>query len=232
MSAIQYGTRTIEFEVERNNRLKHTYITVERDFPVLVRANDAIDNNEIKKLVRKKAAWICSKLEELGQSPAQNSMITGSRLYYLGKSYYVELIKEEREGVIIDFISSKFKIHTPQEVDQEKISEAIEVFYLEKAHEKIKKLVLKWSNKMELLPAHIDFKLSNTKWGSCNHKNQITFNPELMKLSPSLIEYAVVHELAHIAYKNHSKEFWGVIKKHLSGYQHCEEQLKAFEKKI
>lgn len=232
MSAIQYGTRTIEFEVERNNRLKHTYITVERDCPVLVRANDAIDNNEIKKLVRKKAAWICSKLEELGQSPAQNSIITGSRLYYLGKSYYVELIKEEREGVIIDFISSKFKIHTPQEVDQEKISEAIEIFYLEKAHEKIKKLVLKWSNKMELLPAHIDFKLSNTKWGSCNHKNKITFNPELMKLSPSLIEYAVVHELAHIAYKNHSKEFWGVIKKHLSGYQHCEELLKAFEKKI
>lgn len=232
MSAIQYGTRTIEFEVQRNNRLKHTYITVERDCPVLVRANDGIDNNEIKKLVRKKAAWICSKLEELGQSPAQNAIITGSRLYYLGKSYYVDLIKEEREDVLINFIHSKFQIHTPQAVDQEEISEAIEIFYLEKAHEKIKKLVLKWSNKMELLPAHIDFKLSNTKWGSCNHKNQITFNPELMKLSPSLIEYAVVHELAHIAYKNHSKEFWGVIKKHLSGYQHCEEQLKAFEKRI
>ena len=232
MSAIQYGTRTIKFEVERNNRLKHTYITVERDCPVLVRANDAIDNNEIKKLVRKKAAWICSKLEELGQSPAQNAIITGSRLYYLGKSYYVELIKEEREGVIIDFISSKFKIHTPLAVDQKEISESIEIFYLEKAYEKIKKLVLKWSNKMELSPAHIDFKLSNTKWGSCNHKNQITFNPELMKLSSSLIEYAVVHELAHIAYKNHSKEFWGLIKKYLSGYQHCEEQLKAFEKKI
>ena len=232
MISIQYGTRTIGFEVQRNNRLKHTYITVERDCPVLVRANDKVDNDEIKKLVRQKAAWICSKLEELGQSPIQNTIITGSRLYYLAKSYYVELIKEEREGTVIDFISSKFRIHTPQGVDQEAISEAIEIFYLEKAHEKIKKLVLKWSNKMELFPDHIDFKLSNTKWGSCNHKNQITFNPELMKLSPSLIEYAVIHELAHIAYKNHSKEFWGLIKKHLSGYQHCEEQLKAFEKKI
>lgn len=232
MIAITYGTRTIEFEVQRNNRLKHTYITVERDCPVLVRVNDSVDNDEIKKLVRQKAAWICSKLEELGQSPAQNAIITGSRLFYLGKSYYVELIKEEREDVVIDFIHSKFKIQTPQVVDQEEINEAIEIFYLEKAHEKIKKLVLKWSQKMKLTPAHIDFKLSNTKWGSCNHKNQITFNPELMKLSPSLIEYAVVHELAHIAYKNHSKEFWGVIKKHLSSYQNSEMQLKAFEKKI
>lgn len=232
MTAITYGTRTIEFEVQRNNRLKHTYITVERDCPVLVRANDSVDNDEIKKLVHKKAAWICSKLEELGQAPAQDAIITGSRLFYLGKSYYVELIKEERESLLIDFIHSKFKIHTPQVVDQEAISEAIDIFYLEKAHEKIKKLVFKWSDKMELFPAHIDFKLSNSKWGSCNHKNQITFNPELMKLSPSLIEYAVVHELAHIAYKNHSKEFWGVIKKYLSSYQHCEEQLKAFEKRI
>lgn len=232
MISIQYGTRTIEFEVQRNNRLKHTYITVERDCPVLVRANDSVDNDEIKKLVRQKAAWICSKLEELGQSPAQNVIITGSRLYYLGKSYYVELIKEECEDIAIDFIHSKFKIYVPQAVDQKAINEAIEVFYLEKAQEKIKKLVLKWSKKMELAPSYIGFQIFKTKWGSCNHKNQITFNPELMKLSPSLIEYAVIHELAHIAYKNHSKEFWGLIKKHLSGYQRCEEQLKAFEKKI
>lgn len=232
MSAIQYGTRTIEFEVQRNNRLKHTYITVERDCPVLVKANNIVDNDEINKLVRQKAAWICSKLDELGQSPVQDAIITGSRLFYLGKSYYVELIKEERKEVAIDFIHSKFKIYVPQTVDKIAISEAIDIFYLEKAHEKIKKLVSKWSQKMELYPTHIDFKSSNTKWGSCNHKNQITFNPELMKLSPSLIEYTVVHELAHIAYKNHSKEFWGVVKKHLSGYQYCEEQLKAFEKKI
>jgi predicted metal-dependent hydrolase len=232
MTAISYGTRTIEFEVQRNNRLKHTYITVERDCPVLVRANDSVDNNEIKNLVHKKAAWICSKLEELGQSPAQDAIITGSRLYYLGKSYYVELIKEEREEVVINFIHSKFQIHTPQKVDQEKISEAIDIFYLEKAHDKIKKLVLKWSKKMQLAPAHIDFKTSNTKWGSCNHKNQITFNPELMKLSPSLIEYAVVHELAHIAYKNHSKEFWKLIEKYLSNSARLDVKIKEFERLI
>lgn len=232
MIAISYGTQTIEFEVQRNNRLKHTYITVERDCPILVRANDSVHNDEIKKLVHKKAAWICSKLEELGESPSQDIIMTGSRLYYLGKSYYVELIKEERENVLIDFIHSKFKMRTPQAVNQEEISEAIDIFYLEKAHRKIKKLVLKWSQKMELHPARIDFRGSNTKWGSCNHKNQLTFNPELMKLSPSLIEYAVVHELAHIVYKNHSKEFWGLVKKYFSGYLQCKEQLKAFEKKI
>lgn len=232
MSAIQYGTRTIEFEVQRNNRLKHTYITIERDCPVLVRANDSVDNEEIKKVVRQKAAWICSKLEELGETPSQSNVMTGSRLYYLGKSYYVELIKEEREDVLIDFIHSKFKILTPQVIGQEEINEAIQIFYLEKAQEKIKKLVAKWSKKMEQYPTHIGFKASKTKWGSCNHMNQITFNPEIMKLSPSLIEYAVVHELAHITYKNHSKEFWGVIKKHLSGYQRCEVQLKAFEQKL
>jgi len=47
-----------------------------------------------------------------------------------------------------------------------------------------------------------------------------------------LIEYIVIHELAHIAHKNHSQLFWSLIKKHMSDYQKKEEQLKVFEKKI
>jgi predicted metal-dependent hydrolase len=85
---------------------------------------------------------------------------------------------------------------------------------------------------MKLFPEYIGFRLSDTKWGSCSPRNRLTFNPELMKLSSSLIEYTVIHELAHIAYKNHSKEFWALIKKFMGDYRNKEEQLKAFEKKI
>ena len=224
---IKYGTQTIEFEVQRTKTAKHTYITVERDSGVVVKAPQAINNEEIESLVKSKASWIIKKLEDLGNTIDYGEVFTGSRLFYFGKSYYVEILKEDRENYEVNFIHSKFKIFTPKEVNQIALNETIESFYIEKAKEKITKLTKKYSDIMKLFPEYVGFRKSKTKWGSCSERNRITFNPEIMKLSSSLIEYIVIHELAHIAYKNHSKEFWILVKKFMSDYVKKEEELKA-----
>lgn len=232
MNSVQYGTQTIDFEIERNNRIKHTYITIERDKGVLVKAPDSVNMSEVQQLVKTKASWIIKKLEALGESINYGEIVTGSRLFYLGKSYYVEIIKQNRTDIEVEFIHSKFKIKVPKTISQIALNEATNDFYKTKAQDKITKLVRKWSNIMKLFPEHVSFRHSNRSWGSCSPRNRVSFNPELMKLSSSLIEYAVVHELAHIAYKNHSKEFWALIKKYMNDYMQKEEQLKVFERKL
>jgi len=229
---IKYGTQIIEFEVQRSNKATNTYITVERDTGVLVKAPTTLSEEDIKALVKSKAKWIIQKLEEVGSEVKYGELITGSRLFYLGKSYYVEIIPQDRGDIEIKFIHSKFLIYAPVEVDQVKLNYAVDTFYKKKAKDKITKLTKKHSDIMKLFPEHISFRKSKTKWGSCSERNRISFNPELMKLFSSLIEYAVVHELAHIAYKNHSKEFWGLVKKYMSDYQDKEEKLRKFEKKL
>jgi len=232
ISSVNYGTQTIEFEVIKSKSCKNTYITVERDIGVVVKTNENISNEELKSLVKGKASWILKKLEEIGESIDYGNIITGSRLFYMGKSYYVELIKEDREIYEVSFIHSKFKIHTPKEINQKLLLEAIESFYLKKAKEKLVKVTEKYSDIMKLFPEKLYFRKSKTKWASCAASNKITFNPEVMKLSSSLIEYVVVHELAHIRYKNHSKDFWALVKKFMSDYQKKEEILRGFEKKL
>lgn len=232
INSVNYGTQTIEFEVQKSKSCKNTYITVERDLGVVVKTSENTSNEELESLVKSKASWIIKKLEELGESIDYGNIITGSRLFYLGKSYYVELIKEDRDTYEVSFIHSKFKIHTPKEIDQDLLLESIESFYLNKAKEKLTKLTEKYSDIMKLFPEKLYFKKSKTKWGSCSASNKITFNPELMKLSSSLIEYVVVHELAHIQHKNHSKDFWALIKKFMGDYQKKEETLRGFEKKL
>ena len=229
---IKYGTQTIEFEVQKSKKANNTYITVDRESGVLVKVPNHLSDIEIQALVKVKSKWIMLKLEELGNVVDYGKVITGSRLYYLGKSYYVELISEERKDIEVVFSHSSFKIYTPLEIDQIKINEAIDSFYKIKSEIKIKKLVKKYSDIMKLFPEYVSFKKSKTKWGSCSERNRISFNPEIMKLSSSLIEYAVVHELAHIAYKNHSKEFWSLVKKFMSNYLKKEEELRVFEKKL
>ncbi|MCK5537506.1 MAG: M48 family metallopeptidase [Bacteroidales bacterium] len=228
---VSYGTQTIEFKVERT-QIKNTYITVERDSGVLIKAPESINNEKIKNLVKAKAFWISSKLEELGKAIDYGEVTTGSRIFYLGKSYYVSLITENRQNIEIVFIHSKFKIYTPKKVSQLELNNAIDNFYKQKAQTKITKLVKKYSDIMQLVPEYVGFRKSKTKWASCSEHNRITFNPELMKLSISLIEYTIVHELAHIAYKNHSKDFWRLVKKYMSDYLKKEQMLRIFEKKL
>ena len=232
INSVNYGTQTIEFEVLKSKSCKNTYITVERDIGVLVKTNENTSNEELAELVKGKASWILKKLEELGESIDYGNVITGSRIFYMGKSYYVELIKEDRDTYDVSFIHSKFKIHTPKTIDQNLLQESIEFFYFKKAKEKLIKLTQKYSDIMKLFPEKIYFRKSKTKWASCSASNKITYNPEVMKLSTSLIEYVVVHELAHIQYKNHSKDFWALIKKFMSDYQKKEETLRGFEKKL
>ncbi|MDD4329292.1 MAG: SprT family zinc-dependent metalloprotease [Aliarcobacter sp.] len=232
IESIDYGTQIIEFEVQRKKACKNTYITVERDIGVVVKTNTDISIEELKTLVKSKAKWILKKFEEIGQSIDYGKIVTGSRLFYMGKSYYIELLKEDRIDYKIEFIHSKFIITTPLNAEQTKINETIEEFYKQKAEDKITKLVNKYSDIMKLYPVKLYFKNSKTKWASCSASNKISFNPEVMKLASSLIKYVVIHELAHIQYKNHSKDFWNLIKKYMGDYQKKEEILRGFEKKL
>ncbi len=80
---------------------------------------------------------------------------------------------------------------------------------------------------MGVEPKHISFRYLKNRWGSCSSTNRISFNYHLVKLSSSLIEYVVIHELAHIVHQNHSKEFWKLLHKHLADYKIKEDKIKT-----
>ena len=232
IETINYGTQTIEFEIQRAKSCKNTYISVERDVGVVVKTNSEISIEDIEVLVKSKAKWIIKKFEEIGKSVDYGKIVSGSRLFYMGKSYYIEIEKDDCENYKIEFIHSKFKIKTPQNVEQNRLNELIDEFYKNKAMEKITKLVEKYSDIMKLYPQKLYFKKFDTKWASCSASNKVSFNPEVMKLSASLIKYVVIHELAHISYKNHSKDFWNLVKHFMNDYEKQEEILRGFEKRI
>lgn len=64
------------------------------------------------------------------------------------------------------------------------------------------------------------------RFGSCSGKNSICYSWRLMQYPPEAIDYVVVHELAHIIYKNHGKDFYKLIEKYLPDYKKREKLLK------
>ena len=231
MYSVAYGTKSIKFDIERKTTLKNTYINVDTD-GVLVKTNNTTIE-QINEMVRNKSAWISKKLELFKAVAVNRDISTGSRLYYMGKSYYVQMKTDESvKKITVNFTHSRFYIIVPKRYSEIELHTAIEDFYKQKAIEKIIPLTKKWAKKMEVFPEYISFRYSKKRWGSCSSTNRISFNYHLVKLSFSLIEYVVIHELAHIEHQNHSKKFWKLVHKHLSDYKIKEEKIRVFEKFI
>ena len=232
MHSVAYGTKRIVFDIERKKSLKNTYINVDTD-GVLVKTNDSTTIDEIKEMVTNKSAWVSKKLELFKSIAVTKDIKTGSRLYYMGKSYYVQMLEDNSLNVItIHFTHSQFHISTPTKYSDAELHNAIEDFYRQKAIEKILPLTKRWAKIMDVSPEHISFRYSKKRWGSCSSTNRISYNYHLVKLASSLIEYVVIHELAHITHQSHSKAFWRLVHKHLNDYKVKEEKIRVFEKMI
>jgi len=225
MFSVQYGSRTIEYSILEKEGLKSHYITVEKGVGVILKGKP-IPQEYANKLILKKAKWIIDKLD-LVSSISEGDIVTGSRIQYLGKKYYVELhINEDAAKIDIDFTESKFKITLPNHLNtQEQLLQAFENYFRVKAQEKIEPILRKKSKSTGLIYNTVKFMKLEKRWGSCTPANTIIINYNAIKLPYSLIEYLVVHELVHTKIKSHSKEFWAELSKYISNWKELDEKM-------
>lgn len=225
MLSVQYGSKTIAFTFREMEHLKAHYITVQKGEGVVLKGKTVSDEHA-RKLILKKAKWILDKLE-LVKAIGDDAIVTGSRVQYLGRRYYVEVFVETDRAVTeIDFTESKFKVYLPKgKNNQAEIVEAFAVFLREKAIEKITPRVIKWSKETGLEYNELKFMKLEKRWGSCTPGNNIIINVDAVKLPYSLIDYLIVHELVHTKIKNHSKEFWAEVSKHTPNWKELDEKM-------
>jgi len=103
----------------------------------------------------------------------------------------------------------------------------VDKFYRTTIEEIIPALVEKYSKLMNLNPTSIKYRKNKRTWGSCNYKNALSFNTQLCKFPIEISEYVVIHELAHIKHKNHSKKFWDLVEVYCPDYKQRETLFKS-----
>ena len=112
--------------------------------------------------------------------------------------------------------------------DPEKRAEVMHEWHKTLLHQEVPKLIAKWQPRLRVRVADYYLQRMKTKWGSCNsHSGNIRLNTELVKKPKDLLEYVVVHEMAHLREPTHSERFVRLLDKHLPAWREARAELNA-----
>lgn len=81
----------------------------------------------------------------------------------------------------------------------------------ETARLRIEERLVYWSARMGLTYGRVSIRDQRTRWGSCSSKGNLNFNWRLVFAPQSVLDYVVIHELAHLREMNHSRRFWAKV---------------------
>lgn len=147
---------------------------------------------------------------------------------FVPKFYIEKFITKHIEHIFTKLENRHYYYYLGKRYEKNSIN--VKELYKEKLPEILLPILYKYSKQMNLYPNKVSFRFNKSRWGSCSAKNNISFNYYLAQLPKELIEYIVVHELAHIKHKNHSKNFWDLVEKYLPDVKNRRKLLRQYEK--
>lgn len=110
--------------------------------------------------------------------------------------------------------------------DAKKRAEVIHAWHKTLLHEVVPTIIQKWQPKLKVHVSSYFLQRMKTKWGSCNHRDKhIRLNTELVKKPKDLLEYVIVHEMAHILEPTHSERFVALLDKHYPTWREARAEL-------
>lgn len=210
-----------------NPKLKHIYLTFNNEGNLVIKS-PKITQRKIEQLLLKKASWINNSREKIQRKKGKVlDFFRTLELYFMGEVYPLDLTPHSKKRVQLDFDGEKFTLfyHT---YDETLFQTHLNHFYKREAQKHIPSHVEFWAGKMNLSPSDLRFRKTKRQWGSCSGKNVLSFNTMMMKLPQDVIQYIIIHELAHIKHKHHQKDFWQLVEHYLPDYKEQVTELKNY----
>lgn len=208
-----YGSRIITFNLIYRKR-KTMSIEVETTGEVTVIAPVGASTDDIVEKVKSRAGWIVSKQYEskfINDTKIKREAVSGESYMYLGRNYSLDIrIDENIDNISVKLFQGKFVVNTYTK-DENLIKKAMENWYREKTLAKVKERVSYYSSYFNDEVTTVKVKEQKKRWASCTSKNELLFNWRCVMAPVFVLDYIVVHEMCHMEYKNHSKDFWNRV---------------------
>ncbi|HOD28357.1 MAG TPA: SprT family zinc-dependent metalloprotease [Syntrophales bacterium] len=195
--------------VRSPRRWKTISLQVLPDGTVLVQAPRHTPKREIEDFFWKKQPWLARKRrEQAARRPHARRIAAGETFPYLGVPYPLEIVPPSERTEPLVFTGTKFVLHETAV----RGGKALFIrWYRRQAMTYLTGRVAVFSLRLGVLPRGIRIGQARHRWGSCSPENRLSFPWRLIMAPPDVIDYVVVHELAHIREKSHAPAFWALV---------------------
>ena len=211
------------------SRRKTVAIYITKAAALEVRAPLKAKKADIDRFVASKESWIRTHLERASARLAKRAEFTlgyGSRIILFGGEY--PIAASQVSGVKFDGTC----VYVPPCLDTAQIKRAVVRLYRGIARDALTERAEYFAGLMDVTPAAIKINGAKSRWGSCSGKNSINFSWRLVMADEDIVDYIVIHELAHIIEHNHSPRFWSIVGSILPDYKDKRRNLKQLQEKL
>lgn len=222
-----YAGQTIRFEIKYKNRTSMG-ITMDSYGNIEVQAPKGTANEKVIQLLEANWEIIQEKLKEMNdrlQGPQEKVYEHGEKFLFLGNTFPIKIFQESTiEQDFVKFEHGLLHIYVKQ-FEDEKIQLALKRFYYQQCKAIVEKSISSYQSYFKTKPRSIRITDSQTTWGTCDSRHQLTFNWRLAMAPQSVIDYVVVHEMCHMVHLNHDRSFWRLVGKIMPDYKEKENWL-------
>ncbi|MBS0402993.1 MAG: M48 family metallopeptidase [Proteobacteria bacterium] len=179
---------------------------------------------EVEALLRHKSRWVLDKLTQARQRQAQAATAAidwreGARLPYLGQALTLRLDPRQAHGPVGATLQDGcLWLGLPLDAAPERLRDAAQAWLLRQARRLFTARLDHFAPQLGVRWQRLTLSSARTRWGSASADGSIRLNWRLIHFGESIIDYVVVHELAHLREMNHSPRFWDHVEAVLPDY--------------
>jgi len=216
-SLIRAG-ETIPYKIRVSTRARRLRITVSSS-GVTVTLPKGVPQREAEHFVHEHAGWIAEQLERAAKQHKPSPLPADVILWH-GVATQMQRIEEpgRKAHMKVEAANGRLRIFLPM---GSKITtrKAAEAWMRAESRAEIEREVIEQAHRMGARPKAVSIRDQRTRWGSCSSRGNLSFNWRLVMTPPTILQYVVIHELAHMFEPNHSKDFWTVVAKYYPDFK-------------
>ena len=171
--------------------------------------------------------WIQAQQQKLASQARETPrrFVARESHYLWGRRHLLTVVhKDARPAISLDH--KRITLSVRPGADTAKRADVIHEWHKSLLHAVVPALIKKWEPRLKVNVAGYFLQRMKTKWGSCNHQaGHIRLNTELVKKPKDLLEYVVVHEMAHLLAPTHSERFVAILDKHYPTWREARVEL-------